>query len=128
MGDIRYFILSHTNFKRGECKRHPLFIHERNSDAAQKHAQYVLEEMQKWGEHRIWEIKHSNPFFSGEYASENMGYSKGSDSLEGHISGIISSFDESHWNNMINPAWAHIGAEIAYNPESGLLVLVQRFY
>ncbi|MBS3090731.1 hypothetical protein J4433_03110 [Candidatus Pacearchaeota archaeon] len=127
MGDIRYFIRDYVNSKRAPDRKSQLFIHEENSDSAQKHAQYILDEMLKWGRHRFWEIQHFNPFCHGEYNSENIGPSEGTASLEEHIVGIISDFDKDHWNNMMNPAWTHIGADAAYDNAAGLLILVQRF-
>lgn len=131
MGEIRYFILQRVNEIRGNYGRSPLQMHEENSNGAQKHAQYVLEEMLKWGEHRFHEIIHFNPFYYGEYSSENMGWSKGNASLEQHINGILERFEKKrfegrHFDNMLN-SWSYMGVDVGYDSQSGLLVLVQRF-
>lgn len=136
MGEIRYYILRRVNEIRAACGRHALFIHEENSNAAQKHAQYVLEEMLKWGDHRFWEIMHFNPYCYGEYTTEHMGRSEGFGgiSLEEQIEGIFSGFKEeaergkkpNHWDNMLGN-WQHMGADIAYDSATKMLVLAQRF-
>lgn len=131
MGKIRYFILDRVNeIRRGYC-RNPLYIHEEMSDSAQGHAQYVLEEMLKWGGHRYDEIKHFNPYKHGEYARENMGFSGGDFSLEQHINRILKDFEDKrfetgHFDNMLN-SWEYIGTDVAYDASGGSVVLVQRF-
>ncbi len=131
MGGIRYFILERVNKVREAYGRSPLCIHEENSDAAQRHAQYVLEEMLKWGRHRFNEIGHTNPFYHGEYFAENIGLSEGNVLLEGHANSIINQFcnergEGSHFGNILN-SWHYMGSDVAYDKSSGLVVLVQRF-
>lgn len=130
MGDIRYFILDRVNGIRDVHNRARLAVHEENSNASQKHAQYILEEMLRYGLHRFVEIGHFNPYRHGEYIAENIAFSFNHDSPIGrNIEGMLRSFENErgmHWQNILGP-FNHLGTDIAYDGGAGLLVLVQRF-
>ena len=131
VGEIRYHIAERVNAIRELNQRTALYIHEGNSDAVQRHAQHVLEEMLKHGLDKFDEINHLNPFYHGEYKSENIGISRGDVTLKEHVERIILSFEhedgKTHWDNMIDEAWHHVGTDVAYDNNRNWLVLVQRF-
>ena len=62
MGNIRYLIKDAINEIRKDKNSQFVNINEGESDFAQRHAQYVSDEMGKWGNHRFYEIEHNNPY------------------------------------------------------------------
>ncbi len=129
MVEIRYFILSRVNEIRKNYGRNPLHVHEEMSDSAQRHAQFILEEMLKGNNHLFGSVCHHNLFYHGEYSTENTGFSEGNLSLERHIESVLGYFyvnrmDRGHFDNMLN-SWKNIGTDISYAYEK--VILVQRF-
>ena len=133
MGEIRYHILHRVNQIRSKYGKNELHIHEVNSDAAQKHAQYILEEMIKQGNQRFQEIGHHNPYCYGEYNAENMGEFSFPEEMSSSLERMIDCMllymmrdGREHLTNIIGD-FNHLGAEVAVSNEPKLIVLVQRF-
>ena len=132
MGDIRYLIKDVINEVRKDKNSLFVNINEGESDFAQRHAQYVSDEMVKWGNHRFYEIEHKNPY--KQYMEiMNHGFFKDTNTewaVRQCLYGFFSS--DGHRKMLSGEAGEtkncrEIAAEIAHQPPSGLVVLVIRF-